>query len=317
MIHIRIPATSANMGPGFDSIGTALQMYNHLWVEEQAEGLTIEVRRKQEIRVPTDETNLIYRTMRHFYEKKGLSVPGLHLIQEDYIPMVRGLGSSAACIVGGLLAANALAGNPCEKEELAQIAATLEGHPDNSNPAIFGSMVVGAQTETEMNYVRLELPEDLLFAVMVPDFPVSTAAARSVLPERYERKDLVFNASRAALLVASVMTGKYENFDMALQDRVHQPYRAKLIPGMEEILQHARELGAVGGYLSGAGSTLMALVTQERAEAFEKEMSAYLAKRAHHWRLTLLSADTEGARVEEVPQAAVGKEESQEEKKRC
>lgn len=118
MIHIQIPATSANMGPGFDSIGVAVQLYNHIWVEEQTDGLMIEVRRKQELEVPTDETNLIYQTMKFFYEKKELPMPGIHLIQEDYIPMVRGLGSSAACIVGGLLAANELAGRPCTRDEL-------------------------------------------------------------------------------------------------------------------------------------------------------------------------------------------------------
>lgn len=298
MIHIQIPATSANMGPGFDSIGLAVQLYNHIWVEEQESGLTIEVKRKQEIEIPTDETNLIYQTMQFFYEKKGLKMPGVHLIQEDEIPMVRGLGSSAACIVGGLLAANELAGRPCDREELAQMAASLEGHPDNSNPALFGGMVVGAQTEEKMGYVRLELPEDLIFAVMVPDFPVSTSASRSVLPESYTRKDVVFNASRAALLVASVMTGKYENFDMAMQDRIHQPYRAKLIDGMEDIFEHAKAFGAVATYLSGAGSTLMAMVTRDKAEGFQKEMSAYLGTLPHNWELQLLQADREGAKIE-------------------
>ena len=300
MIHIQIPATSANMGPGFDSIGVAVQLYNHIWVEEQTTGLTIDVKRKQEIEVPTDETNLIYQTMKYFYEKKGLQMPGVHLIQEDYIPMVRGLGSSAACIVGGLLAANALAGNICDKDELAQMAAMLEGHPDNSNPAIYGSMVVGAQNEKEMKHVRLELPEDLIFAIMVPDFPVSTADSRGVLPNEYSRKDMVFNASRAALLVASMMTGKYENFDMAMQDKVHQPYRAKLIPGMEEIFAHAKEFGAVASYLSGAGSTLMAMVTKDKAETFERKMSAYLRTLEHNWDLKLLRADVEGAKIEEA-----------------
>lgn len=298
MIHIQIPATSANMGPGFDSIGVAVQLYNHIWVEEQTDGLTIEVRRKQELEVPTDETNLIYQTMKFFYEKKELPMPGIHLIQEDYIPMVRGLGSSAACIVGGLLAANELAGRPCTRDELAQMAAMLEGHPDNSNPALFGGMVVGAQNEKGMKYVRLELPEDLVFAIMVPDFPVSTAASRGVLPDSYTRKDVVFNASRAALLVASVMTGNYENFDMAMQDKVHQPYRAQLIDGMEEIFRHAKDFGAVASYLSGAGSTLMAMVTKEKAERFEREMSAYLGTLPHNWKLQLLQADRVGARVE-------------------
>ena len=162
MIHIQIPATSANMGPGFDSIGVALQLYNHIWVEEIAEGVVIEVKREQAIPVPRNEENLIYQTMKYLYDQKGLTMPGVRIIQEDYIPMVRGLGSSAACIVGGLMAANELAGRPCTKEELAQMAAKLEGHPDNSNPAIFGSMVVGAQDENRMNHVRLDLPEDLM-----------------------------------------------------------------------------------------------------------------------------------------------------------
>ena len=298
MIHIQIPATSANMGPGFDSIGVALKKYNHIWVEEIAEGVQIEVKRKQEIPVPLDETNLIYQTMKHFYDQKGLKLPGIHIIQEDYIPMIRGLGSSAACIVGGLLAANALAGNLCDKDELAQMAAKLEGHPDNSNPAIYGSMVVGAQEPERMNYVRLELPEDLIFAIMVPDFPVSTADARRVLPNDYSRGDMVFNASRAALLVASMMTGKYENFDMAMQDCVHQPYRAQLIPGMDEIFAHAKEFGALASYLSGAGSTLMALVTKEKAEEFKRKMSAYLQTLEHRWELELLLPDLKGATVE-------------------
>lgn len=298
MIHIRIPATSANMGPGFDSIGIAVELYNHIWVEEQTEGLTIEVKRKQAIPVPTDETNLIYKTMKYFYEQKGLKMPGVHIVQEDYIPMVRGLGSSAACIVGGLFAANALAGNICDKDELAQMAAQLEGHPDNSNPAIYGSMVVGAQDENKMNHVRLELPDDLIFATMVPDFPVSTADARGVLPDSYTRKDMVFNASRAALLVASMMTGKYENFDMAMEDCVHQPYRAQLIPGMHEIFKHAKEFGAAASYLSGAGSTLMAMVTKDKAEEFERKMSEYLGTLEHNWELNLLKADMQGVLVE-------------------
>ncbi len=300
MIHVQIPATSANMGPGFDSIGVAVSLYNHIWAEEIPEGVEVEVRREQSLPVPRDESNLIYQTMKYFYEQKGLSMPGVRLIQEDHIPMVRGLGSSAACIVGGLFAANALAGSPCTRDELAQMAAQLEGHPDNSNPAIFGSMVVGALDEKEMKYVRLELPQDLLFAIMVPDFPVSTEKSRAVLPDSYSRADVVFNASRAALLVASMLTGKYENFDIAMEDRVHQPYRAALIPNMENIFAHAKEYGAAATYLSGAGSTLMAMVRREEAEAFGRKMSAYLAALPHNWELTLLEPEGTGVKVEIV-----------------
>ncbi len=298
MIHIKIPATSANMGPGFDSIGVALELYNHLWVEAIPQGLKIEVKRKQEIEIPVDESNLIYQTMKYFYDQKGLILPGVHLIQEDYIPMVRGLGSSAACIVGGLIAANELAGRPCDKEELAQMAAKLEGHPDNSNPAIFGSMVVGALDEEKMMHVRLALPEDLVFATMVPSFPVSTAKARGVLPDGYTRGEVVFNVSRGALLVASIMSGKLENLSMAMEDKIHQPYRSQLIPNMDEIFQKAKTYGALAAYLSGAGSTLMAMVKKEQSEQFQKHMSAYLNTLPDHWQLTLLKADLEGAKVE-------------------
>lgn len=298
MIHIKIPATSANMGPGFDSIGVALELYNHLWVEAIPQGLKIEVKRLQEIEIPVDESNLIYQTMKYFYDQKGLVLPGVHLIQEDYIPMVRGLGSSAACIVGGLIAANELAGRPCDKEELAQMAAKLEGHPDNSNPAIFGSMVVGALDEEKMMHVRLALPQDLIFATMVPSFPVSTAKARGVLPDGYSRGEVVFNVSRGALLVASIMSGKLENLSMAMEDKIHQPYRSQLIPNMDEIFKKAKKYGALASYLSGAGSTLMAMVKKEQSEQFQKDMSAYLKTLPDHWQLTLLKADLEGAKVE-------------------
>lgn len=307
MIHIRVPATSANMGPGFDSIGVALQLYNHLWVEEIPEGVEIEIRKEQPIAIPTDESNLIYQTMRKLYDAKGLNMPGVRLIQSDDIPMVRGLGSSAACIVGGLMAANELAGRPCTKEELAEMAAQMEGHPDNSNPAFFGSMVVGALGEKNMKHVRLELPDDLFFAIMVPDFPVSTERSRSVLPKDYSRSDVVFNVSRAALLVASLMTGKFENLEMAMEDKIHQPYRKELIPHMEDIFAKAKESGAMACYLSGAGSTLMAMVTKDKAETFRNQMSAYFTALPNNWQLTLLKPDLEGAVVVTESQEEVEK----------
>jgi len=298
MLHIKVPATSANMGSGFDSIGVALQLYNHLWVEEISSGLEIEIKRKQEISIPTDEHNLIYKTIRYFYEQKQLPMPGVRLIQEDFIPMVRGLGSSAACIVGGLVAANELAGRPCDSEELAQMASRLEGHPDNATPAIFGSMVVGAQDDQFMKYARIELKDDLLFAIMIPDFPMSTAKSRGVLPDSYSRAEAVFNISRSALLVASMLTGKYENLEMAVEDKIHQPYRSQLIPGMDDIFDCAKKNGALACYLSGAGSTLMAIIKTKDADLFENSMSQYLATISGGWKLSLLKPDKDGAMVE-------------------
>ena len=259
--------------------------------------MEIIVKRKQEIEIPTDKNNLIYKTMVDFFAQTGNVMPGVRLIQEDYIPMIRGLGSSAACIVAGLLAANHLSGRHYCREQLAQIAAKIEGHPDNSNPAFFGSMVVGALDQNEMRYVRLDLPKELVFAIMVPDFPVSTEASRKVLPDRYTKKDAVFNASRAALLVASMYTGKYENLSMAMQDRIHQPYRNQLIPNMDRIFKAAKNYGALATYLSGAGSTLMAVLTEEKAEEFQQKMKAYLKAIPNEWELTLLKPDTKGAQL--------------------
>ncbi len=297
MIHIKVPATSANMGPGFDSIGVALQLYNHLWFEQIEEGVEIIVKRKHKIEIPTDKNNLIYRTMVDFFAETGNVMPGVRLVQEDYIPMVRGLGSSAACIVAGLLAANHMSGCHYSKEQLAQIAAKIEGHPDNSNPALFGGMVVGATDYNEMRHVRLDLPEDLVFAIMVPNFPVSTHDARKVLPSVYDRSDAVFNASRAALLVASIYSGNYENLTMAVQDRIHQPYRSQLIPDMDRIFKAAKNYGALAAYLSGAGSTLMAILTDNKAEAFQQKMTAYLKAIPNEWQLTLLKPDSQGAQL--------------------
>lgn len=297
MIHIKVPATSANMGPGFDSIGVALQLYNHLWFEQIDEGVEIIVKRKHEIEIPTDKNNLIYRTMVDFFAETGKVIPGVRLVQEDYIPMVRGLGSSAACIVAGLLAANHMSGCHYSKEQLAQIAAKIEGHPDNSNPALFGGMVVGATDYNEMRHVRLDLPEDLVFAIMAPNFPVSTHDARKVLPSVYDRSDAVFNASRAALLVASIYSGNYENLTMAVQDRIHQPYRSQLIPDMDRIFKAAKNYGALATYLSGAGSTLMAVLTDNKAEAFQQKMTAYLKAIPNEWQLKLLKPDSQGAQL--------------------
>ena len=297
MMHIKVPATSANMGPGFDSIGVALELYNHLWFEEIEQGVEIIVKKEHEIKIPTDKNNLIYKTMVDFFAETGNVMPGVRLIQKDDIPMVRGLGSSAACIVAGLLAANHMSGCHYSREQLAQIAAKIEGHPDNSNPALFGGMVVGATDYNEMRHVRLDLPNDLVFAIMVPNFPVSTHDARRVLPSTYDRSDAVFNASRAALLVASIYSGNYENLSMAMEDSIHQPYRSQLIPDMERIFKAAKNYGALGAYLSGAGSTLMAVLTDKQAETFQYKMTAYLKAIPNEWQLTLLKPDEKGAQL--------------------
>lgn len=294
MIKVKVPATTANMGPGFDSIGMALGMYNIVYAEEIEEGLEIIVQDGNKD-IPTDETNLIYKTICAFYENIHQPVPGLRIIQQDSIPHTRGLGSSAACIVAGLHIANALSHSFFSKEELVQMAAQLEGHPDNTTPALLGGMTIGAMNSEDMKYVKVHVAENLHFAVMIPDFTLSTELARGVLPETVSLKDAIFNTSRAALLTASMLTGDMDNLELAMQDRLHEPYRAKLIPHMEEILEKARFYGAKGTFLSGAGPTLLAVV--KNVVAFRREMVGYLNGLENKWQVQMLQADNEGAKV--------------------
>ena len=259
MIKVKVPATTANMGPGFDCIGMALTMYNIVYAEKIESGLEIIVQDGNP-NIPTDESNLIYKTICYFYDYIGEEVPGIRLIQQDSIPHTRGLGSSAACIVAGLHIANAMSQSFFSKEELVQMAAKIEGHPDNTTPAILGGMTVGAMNGQEMKHVKIRVPDKLHFAVMIPDFTLSTELARGVLPESVSIHDAIFNASRAALFAASMQSGDIDNLDLATEDCLHQPYRATLIPHMEDILNKARQYGAKGTFLSGAGPTLLAII---------------------------------------------------------
>lgn len=294
MIKVKVPATTANMGPGFDSIGMALTMYNIVYAEKIDEGLEIIIQDGNS-NIPTDESNLIYKTICYFYQNIGQPVPGIRLVQQDSIPHTRGLGSSAACIVAGLHIANAMSQSFFSKEELVQMAAQIEGHPDNTTPALLGGMTIGAMNENDMKYVKVKVADTLHFAVMIPDFTLSTELAREALPKMVSLQDAVFNASRAALLATSMMCGDMDNLDMATQDRLHQPYRMPLITNMNEILEQARSFGAKGTFLSGAGPTLLAII--KNVVDFRREMVTYLGTLEQDWQVQMLQADNEGAKV--------------------
>ena len=294
MIKVKVPATTANMGPGFDSIGMALTMYNIVYAEQIDEGLEIIIQDGNP-NIPTDESNLIYKTICHFYRNINQPVPGIRIVQQDSIPHTRGLGSSAACIVAGLHIANAMSHSFFSKEELVQMAAQIEGHPDNTTPALLGGMTIGAMNDNDMKYVKVRVADNLHFAVMIPDFTLSTELAREALPKSVSLKDAVFNASRAALLAASMMGGDIDNLEMATQDKLHQPYRSKLIPHMEDILQEAKRYGAKGTFLSGAGPTLLAVI--KNVVDFRREMVTYLDTLEQNWQVQMLQADNEGAKV--------------------
>lgn len=297
MIKIRVPATTANMGPGFDSIGMALSLYNYLTVSESDKPLEIEIMNDVHSKIPRNKENLIYRSMCKFYDEVGKKIPSIKMVQEDFIPHTRGLGSSAACIVAGLCAANELSSSNLSKDDLAQIAAKIEGHPDNSTPAIMGGLVVGAiepQT-SKLNYVKLNVPNNLSFAVMIPDFPLATEKARKVLPKQIPLADAVFNSSRSALLIASLVSGNFDNLKIAFDDRLHQPYRKSIIPHMEDIFNKAYENSAKGVFLSGAGPTIISAFNND---SFVENMNSYLSSLNSRWDLVLLEPDTNGVVVE-------------------
>lgn len=294
MIKITIPATSANIGSGFDSLGVALNLYNQVNIKEHD---FIEIRSLDGTSVPTDQNNLIYKTAKYLFDLCGKKLEGLYIEQTSAIPMARGLGSSSACIVAGVMGANALMGFPLSTEELIDAAARLEGHPDNSTPALAGGLVTAVMDNGKVYYVKQPLKEDLAFAAIIPDYELKTAEARSVIPREISHKDGVFNLSRAALMSVSLYSGSYQNLRVACDDRLHQPYRLPLIQGAQEVFSAVYDLGAYGAYISGAGSTLMAIVDKGNG-AFPAQCRQALDALGHTgWRLEMLSIDNEGAKM--------------------
>lgn len=260
MLKIQVPATSANLGAGFDSLGLSLNLYNEVYLEE-FEGIRIESMDDTEI--PLDERNLIYQSIKRMYDICGRPFPGMHIRQKNRIPMTRGLGSSSACIIGGIVGANELLGRPFATDDLVNMAAYIEGHPDNTTPALLGGIVTAVFDTQLVHWVKQEVQGQLKFFALIPDFELKTEVARECLPKQITHKDAVFNLSRAALFSASLLSGKYENLRVAVDDRLHQPYRFKLIRHSGEVLDACYALGAYAAYMSGAGPTIMAIVDPE------------------------------------------------------
>lgn len=293
MIKIRIPASCANLGSGFDSLGIALDLYNYIEMEE-AEGCFISSKDSSDI--PLDENNLIYFSAKKVYEKLCVPFKGLRIIEENNIPFARGLGSSSACIIGGIFGTNALLGYPLSNDELLEIALEIEGHPDNISPALLGGFTVNAVSNGKVYYVKQELLKDLTFVAFVPSFELKTADARAVIPKEISIQDSVFNLSRSALLASSLISCKFENLKIGAEDRLHQPYRLHLINGGEEIIEDCYKKGAVAAFISGAGSTMMAIFDDKKENVAVSVQKILSRKEFFDWNYFLLSVDNEGAK---------------------
>ncbi len=295
MIRIDVPATSANLGAGFDSLGIALTMKNRIWMEEWD---TVDITCTDDVEVPRNEENLIFWAAEYLYKACGKKLPGLKIIQENNIPLARGLGSSSSCIVAGILGANRFLGNPLSQTDLIHLAAKIEGHPDNTSPALSGGLVASAMEGERVYSVSVPVSDKIRFAVMIPPFELKTEQARKALPLSYSREDAVYNLSRSGLMTAALFSGELQNLRVAVQDRIHQPYRSGLIDNCDAVFRMTYELGSLGTYISGAGPTIISMVETGRAEAFGENCRIHLQEKGiSGWRVEIMAADQNGAKI--------------------
>jgi len=280
LIRVKAPATTANMGPGYDCLGLALDVWNTIEVEVLKGGEpVVEVTGEGADELGTGRENLIYRTMEFLFQDVGEDMPAVRINCDNAIPIARGMGSSAAAIAGGLVAANYLCSQEYTANDLLEMAATIEGHPDNVAAAVLGGMQLVIMDETDegsrLYTVPVNVPPELHAVVFVPQVRISTKDARAVLPEKVPMADAVHNIGRVGLLVAAMATNHPEYLTVATQDRIHQPYRQPLFPAMKVILQAALDAGAMGVFLSGSGSTVLALTKgREMTVAYEMAEAA-------------------------------------------
>lgn len=265
-VRIKVPGTTANCGPGFDAIGIACNIYNYLDLTLDNSAKTIvHIEGEGAGIIPTDDRNIAVKAVRMVLLRVGSSYKGVKITMRNNIPLARGLGSSAAAIVGGLVAANEATGGTLTKQDILDMATEIEGHPDNVAPAIYGGITVSI-VEGSSHCLRFMPRKQLIMVVAVPEFTLSTQKARQVLPQEVSFKDAIFNISRASLLIGALCQEDFSLLKYALEDRLHQPYRQELIPGMYDVFKAAVDAGALGATISGAGPCLIAYTEQNANE---------------------------------------------------
>lgn len=266
MIRVRVPATTANLGPGLDVLGMALDLHSVVEIATADADVTVTYDGAGEAEVSLGADNLVVRAAEALFTRQGVRPDGYRLAIHNPIPLARGLGSSAAAIVGGIVAANRLVAElagptaAASTDELLALATALEGHPDNVAPALLGGVTVAVQDEERVHVHSFQPPARLRLVVAIPEFPLSTMKAREAMPEQVTLGDAVFNVGRASLLVTALLSGRFDLLAVACDDRLHQPYRSRLVPGLAEVVAAARAAGAAAAFLSGAGPSVIALI---------------------------------------------------------
>ncbi|MEO1373073.1 MAG: homoserine kinase [Cyanobacteria bacterium J06635_10] len=304
-VCVTVPATTANLGPGFDCIGAALTLYNEFKFTRrfssskqvnQGEKLIITVTGAEAARVTTDETNLVYQAFAKFYQHIEKTLPPVKIEIKLGIPLARGLGSSSTAILGGLIGANVLAGEVLTQTQLMELAIAIEGHPDNVVPALLGGCRLAVTSDTAWEICDIPWCEDVIPVLAIPDFELSTSEARQVLPTQISRGDAIFNTAHLGLLLRGLETGNQNWLRTALQDKIHQPYRKSLIPAYDSINAKALLNGAYGMVISGAGPTLLALTNTSNASSVASAMVSEWQNQGIKAEVQMLQIDKEGAR---------------------
>lgn len=293
-----VPGTTANIGVGFDCLGAALTIYNEFqFTALESDAVEITATGTEAAKVSTDKSNLLYQSFLQVYKKIDRQPPGVAIHTKLGVPLSRGLGSSATAIVGGLIGANELAGQPLSQAEIMELAIAIEGHPDNVVPALLGDCQLSVGEPNNWQITELAWNSEVVPVVAIPNFELSTTEARAVLPDSYTRADAVFNISRMGLLIRGLAAGNAAWLSQALEDKIHQPYRQKLIKGYEAVKSSAIQAGAYGLVISGAGPTLLALCDRSCQTAVVSAISETWTACGVSPRVEALQLDGTGAKV--------------------
>lgn len=302
LIKVKIPATTANFGSGFDSFGAALSLYNEIEVvvDTSTTKLTIDIEGEGKNTLPRDEKNIVYQAMKKVFDSLHFTPPSLHIKLFNRIPLSSGLGSSAAASLGGLLIANKICYNKyLSNDEILKLAIDLEGHPDNIVPAFLGGFCICYRSNSDAynNYLKLRMPPDLKAVVCAPDFELPTKFARKILPKKVPLADAVFNLSRSALLISAIFDNNYKLIKTAMEDRLHQRYRAKYIPGIDEAFKFALIAGAYGVAVSGAGPSILAISSFKNSKKVAEALKKGFGVKNIKSRSFILDFSNEGAKI--------------------
>ena len=295
MFEIKVPATSANMGPGLDTLGVAFKLYNRFIVEEIETGLEI---------FGCDEkyansNNLVYSSMLKTFEKIEQAPKGVRLTFKTDIPVSGGLGSSATCILAGITAANRLYGDILTKQEVLNFACEIEGHSDNVTPALVGGMTVSIMDEDASHYNKIPISGGVKFCALIPKLQLSTEASRAVLPKTVLLEDAVYNVGRVSMLIVALVNGDYRGVKIACNDKLHQPYRMGLIENYSEITSFVKDSEALGVFLSGAGPTIMVMLKKDDNNTEEK-LKKFLKGLSGNWETLYLEIDEDGLEILDI-----------------